>query len=625
VALSTGLVIKIGGLWLMVTIIDTFVQKIKGISKSFVRKLGLGVFKLGIMASVPLILWVSQVNAAPRTPSQALPQMFQRPSGLDYYDFKKQDKVIPELPQVQIQQQPEIGVEITPRTMIILAPKELQKVIDIKKYQTKIIGVPQNVSNLYDIALEIEKDFNQNGFPLVRVILPAQELEPEQATIVFKVIDGFIEKLDLSKVPRKQVLRTYSYLKPLIKKKAITLKQIERQLLLAGNSAGLSLTSTLIPGQNEGGTQLVIEAEQKTLSGGLTFDNSQSNELGRQQGQARAVISSSLGLGETISLFGLARPTFKGMKGAGADVPIRAGGLSLSVPVGNRGLTTGISYMESMTRPGADVESLQLEANLKSATTTASFPLIYQRNTALYLRGSINWTDEVQHTSAGGADEDLSHDRITAARLGASFNTCFKGCLGIDAEISKGLAIGSRSSGQVGEGTPLSRSTANSNFTHYRLSTSYSVSPFENFIFKVNWGGQYTMNDLLNSEQITIAGENRLSGLTSGAISGDEAWYARGQLNRNIQLSENLIVSPYVYTAGGTAYLNEPTATERSATSAKAVGVGLEISGGDDYFFDKNISAKVEYSKNWATGNIEHVSDTRLNKRQMLVTMAMRF
>ena len=113
----------------------------------------------------------------------------------------------------------------------------------------------------------------------------------------------------------------------------MTLKLLERQLLLASNSAGLTLTSSLIPGVKEGSTRLVIEAKHKLLSGGISFDNMQSEQLGRQQGQANTNISSALGLGETISLFGLARPTIKGMSGTGHDVPIRAGGFSVSVPI----------------------------------------------------------------------------------------------------------------------------------------------------------------------------------------------------------------------------------------------------------------------------------------------------
>jgi hemolysin activation/secretion protein len=262
---------------------------------------------------------------------------------------------------------------------------------------------------------------------------------------------------------------------------------------------------------------------------------------------------------------------------------------------------------------------------MKSATATVSYPLVYQRDLAIFARGSIGWTDEIQQTNVGGMDEDLSHDRITAARVGLSYNGCGMGCLGVDAEISKGLELGSRSNSQVGNGTPLSRSTATSNFTHFRLNTNYTINPYRDFIFMLNAGGQYTLNDLLNSEQTGITGEQRLSGFTSGAISGDEAWYVRGQVNKQYRLSKNLSVSPYIYTAGGTAYLNQPTAAERTATSAKSIGLGLEVTGNDEYFFDKSISAKVEYSKNWATGNIENTSSVRLNREHLLVTMAMRF
>lgn len=589
--------------------------------KTFLRQLSF----LFLLLSVILFAYPRSVFSAPKTPSQALPKMFQQPTGLDYYDFKKQEKVIPNLPSIDVQQQEDTGLEIIPETLIILAPKELQKIISLEKFQVGIVGVPQSIKNLYSIALKIEKEFNDKGFPLVRVILPVQELEQEQATIFFKVINGFIEKIDLSKVPKTQILRTYSYLKPLINKKSLSLKEMERRLLLASNSAGISLSSSLTAGSKEGGTKLVLEASHKLLSGGINFDNTQSKELGHQQGQARTVISSPLGLGETISLFGLARPTFKGMSGTGIEVPIRAGGVSISAPVGDDGLTAGVSYLESMTRPGGNVSELGLEANMKSATATVSYPIVYQRNLAIFARGSLGWTDEIQQTNVAGTDDDLSHDRITAARAGLSYNGCGMGCLGLDAEISKGLELGSRSNSQVGSGTPLSRSTATTNFTHFRLNTNYTVSPVENFIFMLNAGGQYTLNDLLNSEQTSITGEQRLSGFTSGAISGDEAWYVRGQVNRQYRLSKNLSVSPYVYTAGGTAYLNQPTAAERTATSAKSVGFGLEITGNDEYFFDKNISAKVEYSKNWATGNIENTSSVRLNREHLLVTMAMRF
>ena len=582
---------------------------------------------LNIMVAVMLSLFVSNeiLAATPRTPSQALPKMFQKPSSVDYYEMKRQEAIIPKIPEIEIKQQEDTGITITPETLIILAPIELQKIISVDKYQQRIIGKEQSVSDLYDIALEIEKDFNEKGYPLVRVILPTQELEPEQATLFFKVIDGYIEQLDLSKVPTLQFRRIYSYLKPLIKQKSIKFSDIERQLLLAGNTAGLTLRSTLLAGINEGGTILAVEAEHRLINGGVSFDNTQSEELGRQQGQLRAVINSPTGLGETISMFGLARPTIKGMKGTGSDVPIRAGGVAISVPIGNDGLTTGISYMESMTRPGGDAIDLGLEANMKSATATVSYPLVYKRDKAAFFRGTLGWTDEIQQTNVSGEDQDLSHDRITALRFGVSLNRCLTGCLGIDIQFSRGIDVASRSQGDVGEGTPLSRGSGKNNFSHFKLDTTYAVALDKNLEFNINTGGQLSLDDLLNSEQSGITGPDKLSGFTSGSISGDESWYFRGQLNYKKKLSNKLTFTPYVYGATGVSYTFTPTATENRATAAKSIGLGLKMDGIDNYFFDKNISAKVEYSKNWATGVLEDVSDVRLNKQHLLVNLAMNF
>ena len=313
------------------------------------------------------------------------------------------------------------------------------------------------------------------------------------------------------------------------------------------------------------------------------------------------------------------------MKGTGSDVPIRAGGVAISVPIGNDGLTTGISYMESMTRPGGDATDLGLEANMKSATATASYPLVYKRDKAVFFRGTLGWTDEIQQTNISGEDQDLSHDRITALRLGVSINRCLTGCLGIDFQFSRGIDIASRSQGDVGKGTPLSRSSGKNNFSHFNLDTTYAVALDKDLEFNINTGGQLSLDDLLNSEQSSITGPDKLSGFTSGSISGDESWYFRGQLNYKKKLSNKLSLTPYVYGATGVSYTLTPTATENRATAARSIGLGLKVDGIDSYFFDKNISAKVEYSKNWATGVLEDVSDVRLNKQHLLVNLAMNF
>ena len=100
-------------------------------------------------------IFVSHSYAAnPRTPSQALPKMFRGQASPDFYDLKKQGEILPNLDVKEpIEQQSDTGIKIVPETLIILAPKELQNIIDIDNYKKDIVGTEQTVQNLYDLAI----------------------------------------------------------------------------------------------------------------------------------------------------------------------------------------------------------------------------------------------------------------------------------------------------------------------------------------------------------------------------------------------------------------------------------------------------------------------------------------
>lgn len=579
-----------------------------------------------LVVSVFVLLFGFSTTANTRTPSQALPDFFKKYNQPQFNDLKKKKKEIPKVLNNLKQQKvsDDFKLIIKPKTVIILAPKVLQEIIDFNYYKEEIMNKKISIENLYEFASRLTDKFNEKGYPLVRVVVPSQELDSDDTTIFFKVVDGVIEKLDLRNVPPNQASRIYSYLKPLVKKKTLTINELNRRLILASSIAGINLTSGFLPGVTDGGTKLIIEASHKYISGSMEFNNFQSKALARQQGQMSLTINSPLGLGETISMFGLARPTQKGVNGSGRDVPIRAGGISMSVPLGNNGTVAGISYLESMTRPGDELESLSLEANMKSASLTLSHPLVYQPNKTWFMRGTVNWIDEIQFTNLTGKDEDISHDRLTNLRLGTSVTSCAAGCISFDAELSRGIELFSRSASEA-TSTPLSKESATSTYTHASSNISYSLNFQNNYLLNLKGGGQYTDDSLLNSEQASIIGEQKVSSLSSGAISGDKNWYARSQINKNINLSNELMVSPYLYSAMGVAYINKPSATEEKKTAAKSVGIGIEFNAKDKILFGKNIYGKAEYSKTWATKNIEQLSDVRLNNNHIAIKLAMVF
>ena len=578
-----------------------------------------------VLVFISLCLNNNITNANPRTPSQALPDFFKKYSKPDFLDLKDAQRAIPEIPKKlnQIKTIENSDIFIRPKTIIILAPEPLQKIINFNKYKKELINQEKTIEQLNIVADQLTDEFYKKGYPLVQVIVPSQELDSDNATIFFKVLDGTIDKLDLRNVPANQAALIYSYLKPLLNKKTLTQKEINRRLILAGSISGVTLNSGFLPGPDNL-TKLIIEASHKYVSGSMEFNNFQSKSLSRQQGQMSLRINSPLGLGETLSMFGLARPTEKGVKGTGRSVPMRAGGISLSAPIGNNGTFIGLSYLESMTRPGGELESLLLEANMKSGSLTLSHPLVYQPSKTWFLRGTINWTDEIQFTNMTGKKEFISHDRLTNVRLGTSITNCDIGCTSFNADLSRGLELFSRSASEA-TSTPLSRASATSTYTHLNANLSYSRNFLDNYIVNLNGGGQYTGDSLLNSEQASVIGENKISSLTSGAITGDKNWYTRMQVITNVNLSNELVVSPYIYSAMGVAYIKKPTATEQKTTAAKSIGLGVEFKAFDKTVFGKNIYGKAEYSKTWASKKIEKLSDIRLNNNQIAVKLAMNF
>ena len=108
---------------------------------------------------------------------------------------------------------------------------------------------------------------------------------------------------------------------------------------------------------------------------------------------------------------------------------------------------------------------------MKSGSLTLSHPLVYQPNKTWFVRGTINWTDEIQFTNMTGTKEFLSHDRLTNVRLGSSITNCDVGCTSFNAELSRGLELfqGRQAKQHL---LPLSRAPAASTYTHFNANLS---------------------------------------------------------------------------------------------------------------------------------------------------------
>src|SRR5665811_2169559 len=102
-----------------------------------------------------------------------------------------------------------------------------------------------------------DRAYSAAGFALVRVVVPQQKLV-NGADVRLVVVDGFIERIDTSALPAGIKARIEQVLLPLLHMRELSLRTIERKLLLAGDTPGTMLRSTLSAGRVPGGSVLVV-------------------------------------------------------------------------------------------------------------------------------------------------------------------------------------------------------------------------------------------------------------------------------------------------------------------------------------------------------------------------------
>jgi len=164
-----------------------------------------------------------------------------------------------------------------------------------------LIGKRVTVAQVFDFATKLQEAYVQAGYLLVRVVVVPQELA-EAARVKIRVIDGFIERIDVTALPGAVQNRIAAVLAPLFQKRHLTQNELERRLLLAADTPGLELRSTFAPGQEIGGSVLILTGLHRPVSVSAYIDNAMPVTFGTLQNVGLLALNSVLGAGEQITV-----------------------------------------------------------------------------------------------------------------------------------------------------------------------------------------------------------------------------------------------------------------------------------------------------------------------------------
>ena len=395
---------------------------------------------------------------------------------------------------------------------------------------------------------------------------------------------NYLEAVDTSRLPDRVRSVVEARAARLIGQRRVTLAMIERCVLLAGDVPGLRLRSTLMRGEQAGGTRLVLEGTHRWAQGSVGVDNRLSDQNGKWQFTASAALNSVFGRGEQV--YG----ALSGSDGLeeifGGQSPLKFWGVGTVVPVGTDGLTINPEFTVSKSRPRVGPGFLQSEDHFERFAFRASYPVILTRSRTLTVKAAYEHI--AQTSTAVDFAFDLSRDRYSVLRGGVEAAALTPWGASVTGALTLSQGIGGRSEADAANSdVPLSRQGAGPVFSKILAEAGYIQPLPEGFQLSLSGRGQSALGDpLLKPEQLSLDTADILSGFPSGTFVVDSGIVGRIELSRPFGFGlpgVSAVVTPYVFAAAGRGWLEQPTAVERKSTAAQSLGVGVRslIEGAD--------------------------------------------
>ena len=442
-------------------------------------------------------------------------------------------------------------------------------------------------SEVFAAARELEAALVNAGALLTRVILPAQTLR-DGGRLRLVVVSGFVERIDLANLPEPVRARVAAVLAPLEGRRDLRAGEIERLLLLAGDTPGVALRSTLVPGATPGATRLVIDGGYRPVSGFVGGDNTVGKALGGYTIGTGLDLNTTLGLGETLYVRALGHPdrddALRTGSPFGAYPRLRTLAGGLIVPLGTDGLTFNVEYTNSQTAPKL-TNLIQTNSDYDRLSFRLRYPWLRSRSANFTSEVAFDATQETLGLLLPATNVPLSLDRLRIVRLAGEGDLRLPGG-GLFAgrgTLSLGLdALGARSALDATPILPLSRLGADATFQKLDVAVSFTQPLPESFVLGLYARGQTSFGQALaRSEQIGTATFQELSTFDAGSLGGDAGWVVRSELSRPFNLvgfeGRPATITPYVFGATGALYLERPTILEVRNLHVSSVGLGVRL------------------------------------------------
>ncbi|WP_083607869.1 ShlB/FhaC/HecB family hemolysin secretion/activation protein [Thalassospira sp. TSL5-1] len=471
---------------------------------------------------------------------------------------------------------------------------------ELAPFYQDMLGKTITVADAFQAAANIELKYRNAGYVISRVVVPPQEVT--DGVFKVRVIEGFISDIVVQEDVGPVSAAIKRLLSPLIGKTPVTVDEMERRLLLANDLAGMTVRATLKPSENAtGGSEMLVEADRDAVSGTVSFDNRNSPYSGNAEGLGLVQFNSFGSHGDQLGIqTQLSSPIERSF-----SISANYQGM-----YSEDGLMLGLSSSYGRSRPGKELDALDVNSVVMAERAIATYPLIRSRLQNLRLSGEY----EYRAIDTDVLDNPFNRDRIHIARAGISYDLTdsFQGITAVRATIHRGLGIFNATE----KGDPLaSRADASGSFTKGTIDLTRVQQVTQTVSLLATASGQYAVDPLLASEEMALGGANYGRGFDNNEFSGDDGWATSLEVRYSPDMPEVFPNGVQFYSFVDTGQVwNIDDNVSHERTSASSFGGGIRIN------ILENLFASAEVAK----GFRKPTSDSS-TKPQAFFTLSAKF
>lgn len=451
------------------------------------------------------------------------------------------------------------GVEFVGNTGV--PDSELQAVVADR------IGTSVTFADLEQLAARAAQVYQRHGFSLVQVFVPVQDVVDGRVKIT--VSEGVLGNISIdvaegAPVQQDRVAKTLAVLEP---GKPLNGRQYERAMLLLSDLPGIKPQSAISAGAASGTTDLTVQVGARDrFQYGLELDNHGTRDSGRHRATGSMRWASPFGRGDNLDL--------RLMLAEGMHTAF--GRVSYETPVGYTGLRIGGGIARVQYELGGPFAPLEPTGVGNVADLSFSYPLIRQRATNLFLRGTLDNKDLTDRFEAVGFE---TRKRIHGFGLGMSLERRDQvmggGYTSANALLYSGRLDIRDATSEAFDRPPFGYDTEGSfgKFTLQLARLQYLAPKFSLFL---GTGMQRANKNLDAYEKLSLGGPKAVRAYATGEVLVDDGWLGTVEL----RYAANPDTSVFgFYDAARGDFFHEPRPFDTvNSRSLRGYGVGVSWS-----------------------------------------------